>query len=194
MTAMPYCTGTREPERDRRSLEPGADRGQVPVPRHELARGRGPEAGRSALDAVELTNHAAELLREHTPDFTRIHHVVTAGGNAPMSCPTSPRSCTIFATRNQVLQELYARLVKCAEAGALATETRLETRYLGGILEILPNQALGRVARTNLEKLNDLQYDDRRSEFAARIHKTLAGPRALPPLGVAVSPIGRGRW
>src|SRR5262249_20594200 len=37
-----------------------------------------PEAGRSALDAVAVTNHAAELLREHTPDLTRIHHVITA--------------------------------------------------------------------------------------------------------------------
>ena len=46
-----------------------------------------PEAGRSALDAIELTNHAAELLREHTPDFTRIHHVVTAGGSAPNVVP-----------------------------------------------------------------------------------------------------------
>ena len=46
-----------------------------------------PEAGRSALDAVELTNHAAELLREHTPDFTRIHHVITAGGEAPNVVP-----------------------------------------------------------------------------------------------------------
>ena len=46
-----------------------------------------PELGRSALDAVELTNHAAELLREHTPDFTRIHHVVTAGGSAPNVVP-----------------------------------------------------------------------------------------------------------
>ena len=38
------------------------------------------------------------------------------------------------------MQTLYPRLVKCAEAGALATETRLETQYLGGILEIVPNR------------------------------------------------------
>ena len=42
-----------------------------------------PEQGRSALDAVELTCHASELLREHTPEFTRIHHVITGGGGAP---------------------------------------------------------------------------------------------------------------
>ena len=46
-----------------------------------------PEQGRSALDAVELTAHASELLREHTPDFTRIHHIITAGGSAPECRP-----------------------------------------------------------------------------------------------------------
>src|SRR5690606_8057334 len=46
-----------------------------------------PEQARSALDGVEITNYAAELLREHTPDFTRIHHVITAGGGAPNVVP-----------------------------------------------------------------------------------------------------------
>src|SRR5438132_10768935 len=47
-----------------------------------------PDKGRSALDAVALTNHAAELLREHVPDGTRIHHVITdGGGGAPNVVP-----------------------------------------------------------------------------------------------------------
>jgi aminobenzoyl-glutamate utilization protein B len=142
-----------------------------------------PEAGRSALDAVELTNHAAELLREHTPDYTRIHHVITAGGEAPNVVPDFAEvSYYIRHPRAEVVQGLYARLVKCAEAGALATETRLETQYLGGIVEIVPNQALGRIARANLERFNDLKYDAHEAEFAAEIRKTLVGTRALPPL------------
>ena len=77
------------------------------------------------------------------------------------------------------MQTLYPRLVKCAEAGALATETRLETEYLGGIVEILPNPILGRVVQTNLVRLNDLKYDERETEFADAIRKTLAGTRSL---------------
>ncbi len=144
-----------------------------------------PEAGRSALDAVELTNHAAELLREHTPDYTRIHHVITAGGEAPNVVPDFAEvSYYIRHPRAEVVQALYTRLVKCAEAGALATETRLETQYLGGIVEIVPNQALGRVVRRNLEQFSDLEYDAHEAEFAATIRKTLAATRALPPMGV----------
>jgi aminobenzoyl-glutamate utilization protein B len=139
-----------------------------------------PEAGRSSLDAVELTNHAAELLREHTPDFTRIHHVVTAGGNAPNVVPDFAEAFYyIRHPSSPVLQKLYPRLLKCAEAGALATETRLETQYLGGILEILPNDTLARQARANLERFNDLSYDHDETEFATKIQKTLSEPRPL---------------
>jgi aminobenzoyl-glutamate utilization protein B len=142
-----------------------------------------PEAGRSALDAIELTNHAAELLREHTPDFTRIHHVVTAGGNAPNVVPDFGEVFYyIRHPKSPVLQTLYPRLLKCAEAGALGTETRLETQYLGGILEMLPNETLARVARTNLVKLNDLKYDEQETSFAERIQKTLAQPMPLASL------------
>jgi aminobenzoyl-glutamate utilization protein B len=138
-----------------------------------------PESGRSALDALELTDHAAELLREHTPDFTRIHHIITAGGSAPNVVPDFAEAFYyIRHPRGDVVQKLYARLLKCAEAGALATETRLETEYLGGILEMLPNDTLGRVARANLVRQNDLGYDEKESEFAAAIRKTLPEPSA----------------
>ncbi len=136
-----------------------------------------PEKGRSALDAVELTNHAAELLREHTPDFTRIHHVITAGGEAPNVVPDFAEVFYyIRHPRADMVQTLYPRLVKCAEAGALATETRLETEYLGGIMEILPNPTLSRVVQSNLVRLNDLKYDERETEFAGRIRESLSKP------------------
>jgi aminobenzoyl-glutamate utilization protein B len=139
-----------------------------------------PEQGRSALDAVELTSHASELLREHTPDFTRTHHVVTAGCSAPNVVPDfAELFFYIRHPRSDVVRQLYPRLVKCAEAGELATETKLQTDYLGGILEILPNDALSRLARTNLERLNDLTYDDSETAFAARLAKTLMAPLPL---------------
>jgi aminobenzoyl-glutamate utilization protein B len=139
-----------------------------------------PEKGRSALDAVELTNHAAELLREHTPDRTRIHHVITAGGDAPNVVPDF---CEVYYyVRHpdpEVVRELYPRLVKCAQAGALATETRLEVRSLGGTLPLLPNNTLSQVVQANLRKLNDLHYDAEEQKFAMRIQGTLL---TRPPL------------
>jgi aminobenzoyl-glutamate utilization protein B len=143
-----------------------------------------PEKGRSALDAVELTNHAAQLLREHTPDFTRIHHVITAGGGAPNVVPDF---CEVYYyirhPQADVVRKLYPRLLKCAQAGALATETRLEVIYLGGTMEILPNNTLAQIARANLEKLNDLHYNDEERRFAVRIQETLTDKVSLESIG-----------
>jgi len=142
-----------------------------------------PEQGRSSVDAVELTAHAAELLREHTPDFTRIHHTITAGGQAPNVVPDFAE--IYFYVRHpqsEVVAQLYPRLLKCAEAGALATETKLETQYLGGTMEILPNNALADVVRGNLKSLADLSYTPEETAFAVRIQETLQKPVPLERL------------
>ena len=144
-----------------------------------------PEQGRSALDAVELTNHATELLREHTPEKTRIHHVITAGGGgAPNVVPGFAE--VYYYVRHpkaDVLRPLYDRLVNCAKAGALGTETELEVRFEGGIREILPNNVLARAAMENLKALNDLEYTDPERQFAVRLQQTLTQPKPLESVG-----------
>ncbi len=139
-----------------------------------------PEQGRSALDAVELTNHATQLLREHTPDFTRIHHVITHGGDAPNVVPNFAE--VYYYIRHpdaDVVRKLYPRLVNCAKAGALATDTKLQTYYLGGTMQILPNNVLGEITQDNLVKLNDLSYNDEEQRFALRVQNSLAAPLPL---------------
>ena len=133
-----------------------------------------PDLGRSALDAVELTAHASELLREHTPEGSRIHHVVTSGGLAPNVVPAFAE--IYFYVRHpdgEVVRSLYQRLEKCAQAGALATETELTIRYEGGIREILPNRTLSEVLRRRLIQLNDLSYTAEQMEFAERLRQHL---------------------
>ena len=138
-----------------------------------------PEQGRSALDAIELTNHAAELLREHTPDLTRIHHVITSGGEAPNVVPAFGEVYYyIRHPKAEVVRGLYKRLVLCAQAGALATETKLEIKFEGGIYPILPNNALSAVTLSNLKQLSNLEYSAQETEFALRMREHL--PRPLP--------------
>ncbi|MEQ9411837.1 MAG: amidohydrolase [Fuerstiella sp.] len=139
-----------------------------------------PEQGRSALDAVELTNHATQLLREHTPEFTRIHHVVTAGGDAPNVVPAFAE--VYYYIRHPeaaVLRPLYDRLELCAKAGALATETRLEIVFEGGIREILPNQTLSAVVAKHLHTLNDLEYTEADLPFVTRLRQSIPDPLPL---------------
>jgi aminobenzoyl-glutamate utilization protein B len=139
-----------------------------------------PEKGRSALDALLLTVHAVELMREHTPDGTRLHHVITSGGGAPNVVPEFAEG--FFYVRHpkaDVAKQLYPRLLKCAQAGALATETKLEVQYLGGTMEILPNNTLAQVAKKNLGALNDIRYDAEETRFAVRLQDSLPDKPAI---------------
>ncbi len=139
-----------------------------------------PEQGRSALDAVELTNFAAQLMREHTPDFSRIHHVVTAGGEAPNVVPSFAEVYYyIRHPKSSVVRPLYNRLLLCAQAGSLATETKLEINFQGGVLEILPNEVLSRITLKNLIALNDLSYSKQENSFAKQLQQTLSSSPAL---------------
>jgi aminobenzoyl-glutamate utilization protein B len=151
-----------------------------------------PHVGRSSLDAVEIACHAAELLREHTPDFTRIHHVITAGGDAPNIVPEFAE--VYFYVRHpevSVARNVYRRLELCAQAGALATETKLDIEYLGGTLELLTNSALAQVTLTNLRALNDLDLTAEELPFAVKIQETLDEPRPLESLHEVIDQTGQ---
>ena len=139
-----------------------------------------PEQGRSSLDAVELTNHASQLLREHTPDFTRIHHVVTSGGSAPNVVPDFAEVYYyIRHPESTVVRPLYKRLELCAKAGALATETELDVKFEGGIMEILPNNTLAQVTMRNLKQLNKLSYTDEEMKFALKLQELIPKPEPV---------------
>lgn len=144
-----------------------------------------PHQGRSALDAIELTAHASELMREHTPEQTRIHHVITSGGEAPNVVPAFAEM--YFYIRHpeaKYLKPLYQRLELCAKAGALATETELTIKYEGGIREIMPNRTLSGVVRKRLQQLNDLRYNEEERQFAARLQQHLQEPESLETLSM----------
>ncbi|MBL8814175.1 MAG: amidohydrolase [Planctomycetaceae bacterium] len=144
-----------------------------------------PHQGRSALDAIELTAHASELMREHTPEQTRIHHVITSGGEAPNVVPAFAEM--YFYIRHpeaKFLKPLYQRLELCAKAGALATETELTIKYEGGIREIMPNRTLSGIVRKRLQQLNDLRYNEEERQFAARLQQHLQEPESLETLSL----------
>ena len=140
-----------------------------------------PERGRSALDGLLLAIHAVELMREHTPTGTRLHHTILSGGGAANVVPEFAEGFFyVRHPKSEVVRELYPRLLKCAQAGALATETRLEVVNLGGTLELLANEPLSGVIHANMKALKKLQYDDDETRFALKLRETITGK--LPPL------------
>ncbi|HVJ87278.1 MAG TPA: amidohydrolase [Caulifigura sp.] len=158
--------------------------------------GGAPEQGRSALDGVELMAHAVELMREHTPEESRIHHVITSGGGAPNVVPDFAEIYYyVRHPRGLTVKQLYSRLLKCAEGAALATETRLEVINEGGIAEILPNGPMSQAILKNLKELNKMEYTAKDVEFAARLSETLDKPEPIDRIRTVfdrTGDIGRG--
>ncbi|WP_437205880.1 amidohydrolase [Planctomicrobium sp. SH664] len=133
-----------------------------------------PHAGRSALDAVEIMNYAVNMMREHVKSDARIHYVITAGGDAPNVVPNFAEVYYYIRHPQSIeVRSLYERVLNCAKAGALATDTRLEINYEGGIVEVLPNTPLAELTGKNLKAYNKLSWTDADRQFAAKIAETL---------------------
>lgn len=133
-----------------------------------------PERGRSALDAVEAMNYMVNLMREHTTESTRIHYVITRGGEAPNVVPNFAE-VYYYIRHSDVaeVKDLWARVVKAAEGAAMGTETRMEVEVIHGIYNVLPNEALAEVVHDNLEVVGGVEYTDEEKAFAEKIAETL---------------------
>lgn len=138
-----------------------------------------PERGRSSLDAVESMNYMVNLMREHVPQETRIHYVITSGGKAPNVVPDYAEVYYYVRhpKRDQVKQ-IFERVVTAAKAAALGTETKMEYEIIGGTHDLLLNRTLGEAMQANLEQVGGVKYSAEEIEFAKKIQSsfTYAAP------------------
>ena len=136
-----------------------------------------PEKGRSALDAVEAMNHMVNLMREHIPDGSRIHYVITRGGNAPNVVPDYAEVFYYVRDFNvDILEDIWLRVIKTAEGAALGTGTRLEYEIIHGNRPVLANDVTQKIMYNNLTAIGGINYDRKEKKFAKEIYKTLRNP------------------
>jgi len=129
-----------------------------------------PELGRSALDAVELTNIGVNFLREHVIQEARIHYVITNGGGAPNVVPDDAEVWYfIRAPRRDQLEEITARVRAIARGAAIMSGTRLEEHDIHGLHNYLPNDVLGEVALAALQELGPLDFTAEERAFAQTV-------------------------
>jgi aminobenzoyl-glutamate utilization protein B len=133
-----------------------------------------PEAGRSALDGLMIMANSVEFLREHVPDSTRIHYIVTNGGAAPNIVPDFSE-LFLYARHPSmpVLDGIWDRIIKCAQAGALASETNMEMEFIDSSYNTLPNDALAALVDKNMRLAGGVKYTGEEQAFAEAIRKTL---------------------
>lgn len=138
-----------------------------------------PERGRSALDGVEAFDYMTNMMREHIPDSTRMHYVITHGGEAPNVVPAFAEVYYYLRSPSRaIVQEVWARMEDAARGAALGTGTKVDWEIIHGAYEMLPNEALGRVMQANFEQVGGATYDDTEKAFAEKLGHTLPGSRA----------------
>ena len=92
-----------------------------------------PERGVNANDAFLIAQTAIALLRQQLPPGVRVHGVQTRGGEAPNAIPERTEGrWYVRAETTEKLLALEQRVLKCFEAGALATGATLTVTPEGG--------------------------------------------------------------
>ncbi len=133
-----------------------------------------PERGRSALDGAMIMLNAVEMLREHVPQETRIHYIITNGGSAANIVPAFAEVSLIARSPDATtLDGIWQRIMKCAQAGALASETRMEFEQGTNYANVLPNDTLAAVLTRSMQKAGGYVYSPEEKQFAQELQKSL---------------------
>ena len=154
-----------------------------------------PEQGINAADAITIAQTAIGLLRQHIHQTDRIHGIVLRGGEAPNVVPA--HTCARYVVRAKHAKELAAvraKVMRCFEAGALATGARLEVANEQlAYSEVAHDHVIARLYRTNAEALGRSFPDmgplaDRFAASTDMGNVSLAIPSIHPTIGIASLP------
>ena len=133
-----------------------------------------PDQGRSALDGLEAMNHMVNMMREHVEEESRIHYVITKGGDAPNVVPNFSEG--YYYVRHpdpEEVREMWERVVLIAKGAAMGTGTEVTYEVTGGVYNILPNKTLQKTVYSNLAFVGGVYYDEKEMVYAEKIQKTL---------------------
>jgi len=138
-----------------------------------------PEQGRSALDGVESMNMMVNLMREHIPQDSRIHYVITKGGLAPNVIPDDAQVYYyVRHPKRKMVENLFERVVKAAKGAAMGTGTEVSYEVMHGNYPLMPNDTLQRIMHEKLSDRGGITYSSSEVEFANEIFKTFLNPSA----------------
>jgi aminobenzoyl-glutamate utilization protein B len=140
----------------------------------KTAHGAGsPWSGRSALDAVELTNIGVNFLREHVRPTVRMHYVIPDGGMAPNVVPDYARVWYFVRDEDRKgVEYLYERVLKIAEGAAAMTETTHEVYLITGVYNKIMNLVLAEILYKNLQLVGAPQFTEDEQKFAKQLQSS----------------------
>ena len=134
-------------------------------------------------------DHMVNMMREHVPDSTRIHYVITHGGEAPNVVPAFAEVYYYVRSPNrEIVASVWERVEKAATGAALGTGTKVEWEITGGVYDLLPNEVLGRIMQENLNAVGGVTYTPEERAFALKLGQTVIGTAGAPETAALVQP------
>lgn len=136
-----------------------------------------PWNGRSALDGVEAFTHGVNLMREHMQTTSRVHYVISDGGDVPNVVPEHA-AVWIWARdwKRSEVESLLARIRKIADGAALMTETSADVQVQGGSWELLIMESGAKLLDANLRWIGAPKFTADEQEFARKIQRATDVP------------------
>ncbi len=136
-----------------------------------------PWRGRSALDAVELMDAGWNFRREHLRPATRVHYVITNGGDQPNVVP--PNATVWYYLREadyDHIMNLWKIADNMAQAASLMTDTTWTSRVLGSAWPGHFNVPIAADMYENIKKVGLPTWSDDDQKLAKALQKELKVP------------------
>ena len=136
-----------------------------------------PWRGKSALDAVELMDVGWNFRREHLRLATRLHYVITNGGDQPNVVP--PNASVWYYYREadyDHIMNLWNIGTNMAKAATLMTDTTYTEKLLGTAWPGHFNVPIADDMRENIQKVGMPQWSEADQALAKGLQKELGQP------------------
>jgi aminobenzoyl-glutamate utilization protein B len=133
-----------------------------------------PWRGRSALDAVELMDVGWNFRREHLRLATRLHYVITNGGDQPNVVPPTASVWYYYREADyDHIMRLWEIGTNMAKAAAMMTDTTYTERLLGQAWPGHFNKTIAETMYENIKKVGLPTWSDADQELAKGLQAEL---------------------
>jgi amidohydrolase len=154
---------------------------------HEAHAALAPHLGVNAGDAMTIAQVAIGLLRQHLRPTDQVHGVVLEAGNAANVIPSYAEGLWMARARTiEELADLRPRVVRCFEAGALATGATIEIDNCSpDYAQLEPDREIVELYRGNAAELGRPEPDDGAATFSTDMgNVSLAMPTIHPCIAI----------
>lgn len=115
-----------------------------------------PDLGINALDACIQTFNNINALRQHLTPDVRIHGIITHGGDAANIVPKyAAAEFSVRAATSDASFAVVEKVIRCAEAGALAAGAEVKTHHQTHYANRIANPTMARLFGENISSLGE---------------------------------------